>query len=113
MNVRTLIDWGLVYKKSKLGKRREFFIGEKDMWLTLKRVMKVRKERELDPMLALLQNLKTNQENESNSPQITKRLQDIEKFASEADGMLDKFLKMDENWFWSVFLKVMKSKDKN
>ena len=43
MNVRTLIDWGMVYKEHILGERKEFYIGEKDMWLIMKRVMKVRK----------------------------------------------------------------------
>ncbi len=108
MNVRTLIDWGLVYKRSKLGERKEFFEGEKDMWLTLKRVMKVRKQRELDPMLDILRNLKKEEVKSSNDKFVAERLESIEKFASEADSMLDKFIKMEESWFWSTFIKIIK-----
>ena len=108
MNVRTLIDWRLVYKQTILGERREYFIGEKDMWLTLKRVMKVRKERELDPMLELLKSLKNEEETNSENKIIKEKLGKIEQFATEADGLLDKFIKMDENWFWTTFIKLMK-----
>src|SRR5687767_13928545 len=31
MNLRALMDWGIVYKASKPGERREFFIAEKDL----------------------------------------------------------------------------------
>lgn len=108
MNVRTLIDWGLVYKENRLGERKEYFVGEKDMWLILKRVMKVRKEKELDPMLEVLRNLRKEEEISSENELVAERLENIEKFASEADNLLGKFIKMDENWFWSTFIKLMK-----
>jgi DNA-binding transcriptional regulator GbsR (MarR family) len=31
MNLRALMDWGIVYKEFKPGERREFFIAEKDL----------------------------------------------------------------------------------
>jgi len=108
MNVRILIDWGLVYKENKLGERKEFFIGEKDMWLIFKRVLKVRKERELDPMLEILRTLKKKEEKNPENKHTIKQIKNIEKFASEADNMLEKFIKMDENWFWSKFIKLIK-----
>ena len=108
MNVRTLIDWGLVYKQNKFGERKEYFEGEKDMWFILKRVMKVRKERELDPMLDVLRNLKKEEESNSDNKIVAERLESIEKFATEADSLLGKFIKMDENWFWSTFIKLIK-----
>lgn len=108
MNVRTLINWGLVYKENKFGERKEFFIGEKDMWLIFKRVLKVRKEQELDPMLEVLISLRKQQQKESENDLTAKRLKSIEKFVKEADRMLAKFIKMDENWFWSILTKLIK-----
>jgi DNA-binding transcriptional regulator GbsR (MarR family) len=32
MNIRELTDWGLVTKVFKPGERRDYFIGEKDVW---------------------------------------------------------------------------------
>ena len=31
MNIRALMDWGIVYKEYKVGERREFFTAEKDL----------------------------------------------------------------------------------
>ena len=36
MNIRALIDWGLVFKELKPGERKEFFVAEKDMWEVVK-----------------------------------------------------------------------------
>jgi len=110
MNVRTLIKWGLVYRVNKLGERKDFFVGEKDMWLIFKRVLKVRKEKELDPMLKVLQSfINTEEENEKDII-FQKRIKDIEKFASEADKMMEKFTNQDENWFWSTLMKLIYTK---
>ncbi|MBN2663877.1 MAG: hypothetical protein JXR68_09530 [Bacteroidales bacterium] len=107
MNVRILMDWGLVYKEHNLGERKEFFVGEKDLWTVFKRVIKYRKEKEFDPMLEVV---KTYKNVEGNTPEAIKfknQLERIEKFANEADSLLEKFSKMDESWFWNKFLKMM------
>ncbi len=110
MNVRTLVDWGMVYKELVAGERKEFFIGEKDMWLILKRIMKVRKERELDPMLRMVKDLKASEQNQKTeeSEQFVERLNEIEQFATQADKTLSTLLSSDESWFWSTFMKLMK-----
>src|ERR1700741_4977652 len=43
MNVRDLIDWGLVYKELKAGERKEFFRAEKDIWKVAKQIIKERR----------------------------------------------------------------------
>jgi DNA-binding transcriptional regulator GbsR (MarR family) len=45
MNIRALIDWGLVYKELKPGERREFFVAEKDMWEVVKNIIIQRKKK--------------------------------------------------------------------
>jgi len=108
MNIRTLIDWGLIYKEHKLGERKEYFIGEKDLWTVFKRVIKHRKEKEFDPMLEVVKTYKNVEEDSEEAKNFTKQLEGIENFASEADNLLEKFIEMDESWFWNNFLKIMK-----
>ncbi len=108
MNVRILISWKLVYKLNKFGERKDFFVGEKDLWLVLKRVMKVRKEKELDPMLKIVKKFKDIDENTAEAAVFKDKIEDIEKFATEADNMLEKFIQMDESWFWSKFIQMLK-----
>src|ERR1700760_3843546 len=40
MNVRDLIDWGLVFKELRPGERKEFFRAEKDIWKAAKQIIK-------------------------------------------------------------------------
>src|SRR6201996_3477957 len=57
MNLRELIDWGLVQKVLIPGERREFFAAEKDIWKVARQIVKERKKRELDTMLPVLKEL--------------------------------------------------------
>ena len=57
MNIRALIDWGLVFKTLIKGERKEYFIAEKDMWEVVKKIIAQRKKRELEPMLKVLEEL--------------------------------------------------------
>src|SRR4029079_4241319 len=54
MNIRELIDWGLVERQIISGERREFFVAEKDIWKVFRQIVKERKKRELEPMMKLL-----------------------------------------------------------
>src|SRR6201992_3073813 len=57
MNLRELIDWGLVQKVIVPGERKEFFSAEKDIWKVARQIVKERKKRELDTMLPGLKEL--------------------------------------------------------
>ena len=39
MNLRGLIDWGLVSKKHRSGERRDYFYAEKDIWKVAQQVI--------------------------------------------------------------------------
>ena len=54
INIRSLIDWGLVKKELKAGERKEFFRAEKDMWKTALQIMRERRKRELAPLKEVL-----------------------------------------------------------
>ena len=54
MNLRALMDWGLVYKELKPGERKEFFVAEKDIWDVIKKIIINRKRKELEPALKVL-----------------------------------------------------------
>ncbi len=51
MNLRELINWGIVRRTSIAGDRRDFFTSEEDVWVMLQNIMRERKRRELDPLL--------------------------------------------------------------
>src|SRR3990170_8492744 len=55
MNIRDLMEWGLVEKIHKPGDRKEYFWAEKDVWKITRQVAKERKKRELEPILKVLE----------------------------------------------------------
>ncbi len=54
MNLRELINWGIVHKVHRPGERREYYRAEVDVWTLFRRILKERKRRELDPTLLVL-----------------------------------------------------------
>ncbi len=108
MNIRELTDWGLVSKVFKAGERRDYFVGEKDVWKIAKQVAKIRKTRELDPILNLLNSIK-NLDDSSKSEEVKhfqKMVDDVHKLATNVDRLIEGIFKAEQNWFWDKVLKL-------
>ena len=54
MNLRDLINWGIVRRTSSPGDRRDFFTTEADIWSMFQIILRERKKRELDPLVTRL-----------------------------------------------------------
>lgn len=109
MNVRALIDWGLVYREYKIGERMEFFRAEKDINKVSRCIARERRKREIEPVINLMAELSsTNLGNSEDAKEFKKVTKDIHEFSSTIDGFLDKFSRSDENWFYAFMLKLMK-----
>lgn len=54
MNLRDLINWGIVRRTGMPGDRRDFFTTEADVWSMFQIILRERKKRELDPILSRL-----------------------------------------------------------
>ncbi len=108
MNVRALIDWGLVYKELKTGERKEYFVAEKDMWEVVKNIIIQRKKKELEPMLRVLDELSSVENVDQQSEEFSKVVKDMKLFSNKADSTLDSLVKADSNWFMNTFMKMIR-----
>lgn len=110
MNVRELIDWGLVRKELRLGERKEYFIAEKDIWKVARQITIERRKRELDPMLTLLKDLEKigSKAKTAEEKAFTSTISDIHKFSEQANAALDTFIRAEESWFFSTLLTAFK-----
>ncbi|MEM9888484.1 MAG: transcriptional regulator [Bacteroidota bacterium] len=108
MNLRSLIDWGLVHKKLISGERKEYFVAEKDMREVVKCIIIQRKKRELEPMIKVLDDISSVAGESEEVEEFKKVVQDIRLFSNKADTMLDKLTRSDSNWFVSTFLNMIK-----
>ncbi|HMQ49016.1 MAG TPA: ArsR family transcriptional regulator [Saprospiraceae bacterium] len=108
MNIRALIDWGLVHKVLKQGERKEFFMAVKDMWEVVKNIIIQRKKRELEPMLKVLDEISNVESTDEASENFLQVIRDIKLFSNKADATLDSLVKSDSNWFVGTFMKMIK-----
>lgn len=108
MNIRALIDWGLVFKELKTGERKEYFVAEKDMWEVVKNIIIQRKKRELEPMLRVLDEISSVEEVDQESREFAEIVREIKLFSSKADSTLDTLVKSDSNWFVGTFMKMIR-----
>lgn len=110
MNIRTLIDWGLVQKELRSGERKEYFVAEKDIYKVFKQIAKERRKRELEPIFKVLEEVK-NVEGDKRDKKIKSfvdTIEQIERFTQKADRTLETLIKADENWLIGSFMKLMK-----
>ena len=110
MNIRELIDWGLVDRILLPGERKEHFSAEKDIWKVAVQIVKERKKRELEPMAKLLEQL-SEVEGDKRDKEVktfTDTIQNIKRFTAQADKTLDVMVKAEENWFLGNLVKFFK-----
>ena len=108
MNVRALIDWGIVQKEFVVGERKEFFIAIKDIWELFKQIAKERKKREIEPVIKILNELQGVNDNSEEGEEFKKVLTDLSKVTTTVNNILDKSIKADEHWLLSSFTKMVK-----
>ncbi len=109
MNLRDLMNWGIVYKEYKTGERREFFTAEKDLDELAVKISRERSKREIKPALKILKEVSTisvaDSVEEKQFIEQTKKLYD---FVLKADIILDKITEINDNWLGRLVLKIMK-----
>lgn len=107
MNIRELMEWGLADKVYKFGERKDYFIAEKDVWRVARQVAKIRKKRELEPIIRLLEQIESiegvkNEEFKS----FTKMVHEVKRMALNAERLIDGIVKAEESWFWDKVFKL-------
>jgi len=107
-NTRTLIDWGLVHKKFKKGERKEYFIAEKDAVKIFKAVLTQRKKKELDPMLKVLQEIKSVEGGCEESNEFCKVVGGLHQFSSQADKAITNLINTESKWLLGAMMRFMR-----
>ena len=106
MNVRSLVDWGIVQKEAKVGERKDFYRADKDVWELAKQVSRERRRREIEPIIRVLsqvQKVEGKNEEIKEFKTVTNELND---FSKKVDGVLEKFAKSDNDWFLKLLMKL-------
>lgn len=108
MNLRALMDWGLVHKQLRSGERKEYFFAEKDMWIVVRQIILQRKKKELEPMLKVLDDVAGVQANCPESESFCTVVKDIRHLSHKANQTLDTLIKADSNWVSNIFFRMVR-----
>ncbi len=110
MTIRDLMGWGLVFKELRAGDRKEYFIAEKDIWKVAKKIIKERRKREIEPVLAVLEELKKIEgaKDDKKNKAFVEAVTNIESVVEKADFALDRAIKLDENALVNALFKLFK-----
>lgn len=109
MNVRALLDWGIISRVSVPGERKEFFKSEKDVWAMARQVARERRKRELEPILKVLRDVNDVQnDGTEEAKEFRKVVKELRNFAEKSDNLLETFIRAEESWFWNSVMKLLK-----
>ncbi len=68
MNLRQLVDWGLITRIHKKGDRKEYFACETDVWEMFENIARERKRREVEPIVETIGRCRDMVATEHNAP---------------------------------------------
>jgi DNA-binding transcriptional regulator GbsR (MarR family) len=94
MTVRTLLDWGIVRRADNGGARRELYEAEQDVMALFSTVIRVRKQREVDPLGELVSACRAAASGASGADHAAfiRKLDDIEFFVQASDRLCAEML---------------------
>ena len=109
MNLRALMDWGIVYKEYKAGERREFFTAEKDLDELAVKISRERSKREIKPALKVLKEVSSiSADNTAEERHFVDQTNKLYDFVLQADNVLDKITEYKDNWLAQLLVKFMR-----
>ncbi len=103
-SLKELLSWKLVRVVHVLGDRRDHFETSKDVWELFKLIVEGRKQREVEPTLAVLGECLASPELDKESPGTRKRIEETREFIRVLTVWADEMLRQDPE----TLMKVLK-----
>ncbi|MCX8523821.1 transcriptional regulator [Chryseobacterium formosus] len=109
MNLRALMDWGIVKKEFVKGERKEYFLAEKDVWYLFKQITKERRKREIEPVISFLEELKNIEDKDSEgAKEFIKLMDDFSSVTGKINNIMDLAIKSDDHWLVGKITNLLK-----
>ncbi|WP_027380660.1 GbsR/MarR family transcriptional regulator [Chryseobacterium daeguense] len=109
MNLRALMDWGIVKKEFVKGERKEYFVAEKDVWFLFKQITKERRKREIEPVISFLEELKNIEDKDSEgAKEFISLMEDFSSVTGKINNIMDLAIKSDDHWLVGKITNLLK-----
>lgn len=107
MNLRQLMDWGIVFKEIRSGDRKEYFYTEKDVHELARIIMAERSRREIQPTIRILSEVsELKEDGTAETKEFIKQTKAMFELTSTADSMINKMVKQNKNWLTNAVIKL-------
>lgn len=108
MNLRQLMDWGIVYKTSIAGERKEYFESEKDVQELARTIARERSRREIQPALRVLKDVSNIEDDGSaKTKELIEKTKDLYDLANTADTIMNRIATQERNWLTKTLMKLL------
>jgi len=109
MNLRALMDWGIVRKEFVKGDRKEYFVADKDIWFLFKQITKERRKREIEPVIGFLEELKNIDDKDSDeAKEFIRLMEDFSSVTGKINNIMDLAIKSDDHWLVGKITNLLK-----
>lgn len=109
MNLRQLMDWGIVTKELIPGERREYFTTEKDVNELARTIVKERSRREIKPVIKVLRDVSSiKNDNSDKTKELIKQTKALHELTENADKMINRIVDQDQSWLTKTLMKLIK-----
>jgi DNA-binding transcriptional regulator GbsR (MarR family) len=109
MSIRQLLDYGIINKRVVAGDRKEYFVAEKDIWKWAVKIALMRKQREIEPVMTVLNQLKSDAKKDKTEDgrEFYKTVNDIYSFTEQLSGLADKIFSSPKGVLLLKLLKIV------
>ncbi|HIC32633.1 MAG TPA: ArsR family transcriptional regulator [Flavobacteriaceae bacterium] len=109
MNLRQLMDWGIVTKELIPGERKDFFTTEKDVEELARIVAKERSRREIKPVIKVLSDVSSiKDDGTAKTKELIKQTKALKELTDNLDILMNKLVDQKQNWITKSLLKLIK-----
>ena len=109
MNLRQLMDWGIVTKELIPGERKEYFTTEKDVQELTRIIAKERSRREIQPVIKVLNDVSSiKDDGTEKTKELIKQTKALHDLTLNADTMINKLVNQKQNWITKSLIKLIK-----
>lgn len=109
MNLRQLMDWGIVTKEIIPGERKEYFTTEKDVQELARTIAKERSRREIQPVIKVLKDVSSiKDDGTEKTKELIKQTKALHDLTETADDMINKLVNQKQNWITKSLIKLIK-----
>ncbi|MFD2543530.1 GbsR/MarR family transcriptional regulator [Lacinutrix gracilariae] len=109
MNLRQLMDWGIVSKELIPGERKEYFTTEKDVQELTRVIAKERSRREIKPVIKVLKDVSSiKDDGTEKTKELIKQTKALQDLTENADLMINNLVDKNQNWITKSLIKLIK-----